>query len=331
MSINAISNNFKDNESMIYKRKLIMIPKDKLPKRPFDQNYNSDEYGVIAMNRDGNKADIQEMAKLLSQSKTAETNEDKKIKVVSTAAKAGEGEEDEEHNTSDKSTLTNIAGVLSKEGLYRYTGSKLLKPNPYMVAMSLLGVDFEEDGNALKKGAETGKIGDFEGDYKNYFKSMWNRSDSVLNAAREGFNLPANVISIGLQDCLQTAGAGLSKVLGKKPTEFIGSGVATVGTAFNAVSDIAGDSVKGTIDFYKNLFTGDIDGVEDSVIDICNGVKDGVVDVAKSVGTFATDGADAVADTAKKVADVAEDAWDEVEDFAEDAWDEVEDFFGGIF
>ena len=331
MSINAISNNFKDNESMIYKRKLIMIPKDKLPKRPFDQNYNSDEYGVIAMNRDGNKADIQEMAKLLSQSKTAETNEDKKIKVVSTAAKAGEGEEDEEHNTSDKSTLTNIAGVLTKEGLYRCTASKLLKPNPYMVAMSLLGVDFEEDGNALKKGAETGKIGDFEGDYKNYFKSMWNRSDSVLNAAREGFNLPANVISIGLQDCLQTAGAGLSKVLGKKPTEFIGSGVATVGTAFNAVSDIAGDSVKGTIDFYKNLFTGDIDGVEDSVIDICNGVKDGVVDVAKSVGTFATDGADAVADTAKKVADVAEDAWDEVEDFAEDAWDEVEDFFGGIF
>ncbi len=331
MSINAISNNFKDHESMIYKRKLIMIPKDKLPKRPFDQNYNSDEYGVIAMNRDGNKADIQEMAKLLSQSKTAETNEDKKIKVVSTAAKAGEGKEDEEHNTSDKSTMTNIAGVLSKEGLYKYTGSKLLKPNPYMVAMSLLGVDFEEDGNALKKGAETGKIGDFEGDYKNYFKSMWNRSDSVLNAAREGFNLPANVISIGLQDCLQTAGAGLSKVLGKKPTEFIGSGVATVGTAFNAVSDIAGDSVKGTIDFYKNLFTGDIDGVEDSVIDICNGVKDGVVDVAKSVGTFATDGADAVADTAKKVADVAEDAWDEVEDFAEDAWDEVEDFFGGIF
>ena len=320
MSINAISNNFKDHESMIYKRKLIMIPKDKLPKRPFDQNYNSDEYGVIAMNRDGNKADIQEMAKLLSQSKTTETNEDKKIKVVSTAAKAGEGEEDEEHNTSDKSTMTNIAGVLSKEGLYKYTGSKLLKPNPYMVAMSLLGVDFEEDGNALKKGAETGKIGDFEGDYKNYFKSMWNRSDSVLNAAREGFNLPANVISIGLQDCLQTAGAGLSKVLGKKPTEFIGSGVATVGTAFNAVSDIAGDSVKGTIDFYKNLFTGDIDGVEDSVIDICNGVKDGVVDVAKSVGTFATDGADAVADTAKKVADVAE-----------DAWDEVEDFFGGIF
>jgi len=350
MSLNVNYNNSKDTESMIYKRKLIMIPKDKLPQRPCEENSNSNEkYNIVAMNRDGNKAEIQEMAKLLSQSKSAEAKEDKKIKVVSTAAKAGEGEEDEEHNTSDKSTLTNIAGVLSKEGLYRYTGSKLLKPNPYMVAMSLLGVDFEEDGNALKKGAETGEIGDFEGDYKNYFKDMWDRSDSVLNAAREGFNLPANVISIGLQDTLQTVGVGLSEVIGKKMTEFIGSGVATVGTAFNSISDIAGDSVKGTIDFYKNLFTGDFDGVGDSVIDICNGVKDGVVDVAKSVGTFATDGADAVVDTAKKAADVAkkvgngitdaaeevgdfaEDAWDEVEDFAEDAWDEVEDFFGGIF
>lgn len=332
MSINAISNNSRNLESMIYKRKLMMIPKDKLPQRHFDENYNSDgKYNIVAMNRDANKAEIQEMAKLLSQSKTAEAKEDKKIKVVSTAAKAGEGEEDEEYNTSDKSTLTNIAGVLTKGGLYRYTGSKLLKPNPYMIAMTLLGVDFEEDGNALKKGAETGKIGDFEGDYKNYFKGMWDRSDSVLNAAREGFNLPANVISIGLQDTLQTAGVGLSKVLGKKPTEFIGSGVATVGTAFNAVSDIAGDSVKGTIDFYKNLFTGDFDGVGDSVIDICNGVKDGVVDVAKSVGTFATDGADAVVDTAKKVANAAEKVGNGIADVAEDAWDEVEDFFGSIF
>lgn len=342
MSVNVNYNNLGDFESMIYKRKL-MIPKDKLPQRYWEENYNSDEnFGIVAMNRDGNKAEIQEMAKLISQSKTAEAKEDKKIKVVSTAAKAGEGEEDEEHNTSDKSTLTNIAGVLTKEGLYRCTASKLLKPNPYMVAMSLLGVDFEEDGNALKKGAETGEIGDFGGDYKNYFKNMWDRSDSVWNAAQEGFNLPANVISIGLQDTLQTVGVGLSEVIGKKMTEFIGSGVATVGTAFNAISDIAGDSVKGTIDFYKNLFTGDFDGVGDSVIDICNGVKDGVVDVAKSVGTFATDGADAVVDTAEKVGgavadaaeevgDVAEDAWDEVEDFAEDAWDEVEDFFGGIF
>ena len=332
MSINVISNNSNNLESMIYKRKLIKIPKDKLPQRPFDENYNPNEkFGIVAMNRDGNKAEIQEMAKLFSQSKTAEAKEDKKIKVVSTAAKAGESEENEEHNTSDKSTLTNIAGVLGKEGLYRYTGSKLLKPNPYMVAMSLLGVDFEEDGNALKKGAETGEIGDFEGDYKNYFKNMWNRSDSVLNAAREGFNLPANVISIGLQDTLQTVGVGLSEVIGKKTTEFIGSGVATVGTAFNAMSDIAGDSIKGTIDFYKNLFIGDFDGVGDSVIDIGNGIKDGVVDVAKSVGTFATDGADAVVDTAKKVASTAKKVGNGIADVAEDAWDEVEDFFGGIF
>lgn len=350
MSINTISNNSRNLESMIYKRKPIIIPKDRLPQRPWEENYNSDgKYNIVAMNRDGNKAKIQEMAKLISQSKTADTKDEKKIKVVSTAAKAEENGEDEEHNTSDESTLTDIVGILTKEGLYRCTGSKLIKPNPYLVAMDLLGVDFEKDGNAIKKGAETGEIGDFAGDYKNYFKGMWNRADSVINAAREGFNLPANVISIGLQNCLQTAGVGLSKVFGKDITAFLGSGVSTVGTAFNAMGDIAEDSVKGTIDFYKNLFTGDFDGVGDSVTDIYNGVKDSVVDVATAVGTFATDGADAVVDTAKKMASVAEDAWNGVSDVAgdvgnaiadaagdvgdaiKDGWDEVEDFFDSIF
>ena len=147
--------------------------------------------------------------------------------------------------------------------------------------MSLLGVDFEEDGDALKKGAKTGEIGDFKGDYKNYFKGMRNRaSKSDLNAIWEGFNLPANVISIGLQDCLQTAGVGLSQVIGKKTTEFLGSGVSAVGTAFNSIGDIACDSIKGTVGAFKNLFTGDFDGVADSAKGIYNGVKDSVVDVA---------------------------------------------------
>ena len=361
MSINAISNDSRDFKSMIYKRKLMMIPKDRLPQRSWEENYNSDEkYNIVAMNRDGNKAEIQEMANFISQAKTTDAKEDKKIKVVSTAAKAGEGEEDEEHNTSDKSTITNIAGVLTKEGLYRYTGSKLLKPNPYLVAMSLLGVDFEEDGNALKKGAETGEIGDFGGDYKKYFKDMWDRSDSVLNAAREGFNLPANVISIGLQDTLQTVGVGLSKVIGKKPTEFLGSGVATAGTTLNAIGDVAGDTIKGSVGIVKNLFTGDFDGIGDSATDIYNGVKDSVVNVANSVADFGKDGADVVVDAAEDVydvakdgagyvadgaeevydvakdgvgyvADAAEEVGNGIADVAEDAWDEVEDFFGSIF
>ena len=350
MSINAISNNSRDLESMIYKRKLMMIPKDKLPQRHFDENYNSDgKYNIVAMNRDGNKAKIQEMAKLISQSKTADTKDEKKIKVVSTAAKAEENGEDEEHNTSDKSTLTTAAGAVGKETLYRYTANKLIKPNPYMVALSLLGVDFEEDGNALKKGAETGKIGDFGGDYKNYFKNMWNKSDSVINTAWEGFNLPDNVISIGLQDCLQTVGVGLSKVFGKEPTVFIGSGVAAVGTALNAISDVAADSIKGTVGVFKNLFTGDFDGVADSATDIYNGVKDSAVDVANAVADVAEDGADVVVAAGEGIADVATDVADEVVDVAEDigegvtdvaddvgdaigdAVDEVEDFFDSIF
>ena len=48
----------------------MMIPKDRLPQRHFDENYNPNEkFGIVAMNRDGNKAEIQKFAKLLSQSK----------------------------------------------------------------------------------------------------------------------------------------------------------------------------------------------------------------------------------------------------------------------
>jgi len=366
MSINVFSKNLRDVESMLYKKKLTMIPKDKLPQRSCGENYNSDEFGVVAMNRDGNKAEIQEMAKLLSQSKTPETKKDKKVKVVSTAAKAEDTkEEDEEHTTSDKSTLTDVGSTLAKEGLYRYTGSKLLKPNPYLVAMTLLGVDFEEDGNALKKGAETGKIGDFGEDYKNYFNNMWDKAgDSELSAAWEGFNLPANVISIGLQDSLQTIGAELSKVLGKEPVVFIGSGVSAVGTAFNAMGDVAGDSIKGTVGMVKNLVTGDFDGIADSAKDIYNGVKDSVLDVTDAVVDVAEDGANLVKETAVKTYDIAKDganyvadaaeevgnaivdtaeevgngiayaaeeAGDAIADFAEDTWDDVEDFFDSIF
>ena len=52
----------------------IMIPKDRLPKRHFDIKHNPNEkFEVVAINRDGNKADIQEMAKLLTQSKSENT------------------------------------------------------------------------------------------------------------------------------------------------------------------------------------------------------------------------------------------------------------------
>jgi len=47
-----------------------MISKDRLPQRPWEKNYNSkNQFGIVAMNRDANKAEIQEMAKLFSQSK----------------------------------------------------------------------------------------------------------------------------------------------------------------------------------------------------------------------------------------------------------------------
>ena len=322
-----IKNNFD------YSKYNSMFPKEKLPHQ-FENitiKPNNSAPDIIA-NKENNKADIQEMAKLLSESKSTETSENKKVKVISTAAKAEDTKKDEEHNTSDKSTLTNVGSTLTKEGLYRYTGSKLIKPNPYLVAMSLLGVDFEEDGDALKKGAKTGEIGDFKGDYKNYFKGMRNRaSKSDLNAIWEGFNLPANVISIGLQDCLQTAGVGLSQVIGKKTTEFLGSSVSAVGTAFNSIGDIACDSIKGTVGAFKNLFTGDFDGVADSAKGIYNGVKDSVVDVADSVADVATDGADVVVDAAENVYGVAKDGVNEVADVAEDVGNGVADVAEDVY
>ncbi len=342
-------NNLKPTDLTQYN---MMLPKDKLPQyENIDKtpNYTNNS---ISRNVYDNKAKLQEAANTL---------EDKKVKVVSTAAKTENSKEAEEHNTSDKSTLTDVGGVLAKESLYRLTTKAFLKPNPYLVALSLLGVDPEEDGNALKKGAETGEIGDFAGDYNNYFNGMSDRaSQSYLNAALEGFSLPANVISIGLQDCLQTVGVGLSKVLGKSPTVFMGSSIAAAGTALNAMSDIAADSLKGTVGAFKNLFTGDFDGVADSATDIYNGVKDSVVNVANSVADVATDGADVVVDAGEEVADIATDAADEVVNVAEDvgngvvdaaetvgngvadaaeevgdaicdAADEVEDFFDSIF
>ena len=61
----------------------MMIPKDKLPQRPCEENSNSNEkYNIVAMNRDGNKAEIQEMAKLLSQSKTAEAKGDEETSII---------------------------------------------------------------------------------------------------------------------------------------------------------------------------------------------------------------------------------------------------------
>ena len=99
MSLNVNSNNSKDLDSMFYK-KVLTIQKDQLPKRHFDYQYSpNDKFGVVAMNADANKAELQEMAKIISQSKEEELTEDKKIKVVSTAAKADDTEEDEEHNS----------------------------------------------------------------------------------------------------------------------------------------------------------------------------------------------------------------------------------------
>ena len=47
-----------------------MIPKDRLPQRPWERNYNTNEkFDIVAINRDGNRAEIQEMAKLFSKSK----------------------------------------------------------------------------------------------------------------------------------------------------------------------------------------------------------------------------------------------------------------------
>ena len=320
------------------RKKIPTIDKDQLPVRPFIFN----NHNIIAGNQASGNREVEEFKKMLAQSKVGNTNKD------------------EERTTSDKSTPTDIGSTLAKQGLYELTGSKLIKPNPYLVAMTLLGVDFEEDGDALTKGAETGKLPNFKDDYKNYFNNMWDKADSEWNAAWEGFNLPANVISIGLQDCLQSCGVAFSKVLGKEPVIFLGSGVSAVGTAFNAIGDVAGDTLKGTVGMVKNLFTGDFDGVGDSAEGIYNGVKDGVLNVTDAAVDVAKNGADLVKkaaeetydiakDGANYVADAAEEAYnavanatkeagnaiadvaEEIGDFAEDAWDEVEDFFSSIF
>ncbi len=270
-----------------------------------DLSENKNPFGTLNFislnNKEVNKANLQEMAKLISQKKEAKAvNEDKNEKL----------------DASEKSTLKTTAGIVGKEALYRLTSSSIFKGNPAMIIASLLGVDPEEDGNAFKKGAVTGEGGDFEGDYKKFFKGFEERAfQSYGNAFLEGLNLIPNLVSVGLTNCLKYAGAGLSKVFGKDFTSLVGSGISAIGKGINAIGDTVGTYLKGLYESYKNLFTGNMDGVKKSVNDMVNkfkniagSVKDKVVEVAKDAKDF-------VVNTAEKVGNGIKKGFDKVKNF----------------
>lgn len=312
-SVNRVSNFY-------YPRNNSMFPRDKMPKYTDVENYTNRTLPTAQ------KSNFYISPEIIAKSRTIDAQGDRKVKVVSTAAKA----EEDKVEVSEKSLPEETASIAAKESLYQLTKKNLFKGNPYLIAATLLGVDFEEDGNAFKNGAETGKIGDFKGDYNKFFDEFTQKaSKSNLDAFLQGLSLPTNFLSVGIADCMQTAGMALSKVLGKDLTAFVGSGVATAGTALNAIGDIGASTLKGTVGTLKNLFTGDFDGVADSATDIYNGVKDGVVDVANSVADTATDGANMVANAAEDayngVADAAEEVGNAVGDVAEDAYNGVTD------
>ena len=250
-------------------------------------------------NKELNKANLQEYAALISQAKASKNT--KSIKDSNKTDKTNK-KNDNKIDAKEKSTIKTGAGIIAKEALYRLTTKELFKANPEAIIASLLGVDPEEDGDAFKKGAVTGKGGDFSGDYKKFFNGLKERANkSFGNAFLEGLNLIPNVVSIGLTNCLKYAGNACSKVLGKDLTALVGSGISAVGKGINAVGDTIGSYVKGVCGFYKNLFTGNIKGVKDAICNtgkeiknIAVSVKDKVVEVAKDVGNF-------VSNTAKKI------------------------------
>jgi len=265
-------------------------------------------------NKDVNMANLQEVAKLISQAK-ASKNTDKTNSTKETN-KQNDKKDDNKIDAKEKSTLKTGAGIIGKEALYRLTSNTIFKGNPEAIIASLVGVDPEEDGDAFKKGAVTGKGGDFSGDYKKFFQGFKERaSQSNGKAFLEGLNLIPNVISIGLTNCLKYAGNACSKVFGKDLTALVGSGISAVGKGINAIGDVIGSNLKSAFNFTKNLFTGNLKGIKDTFCNfgsemknIAVSVKDKVVEVAKDAGNL-------VVNTAKKIGNGIKTGFNKVKNF----------------
>jgi len=163
--------------------------------------------------------------------------------------------------TSEKTAHGQAASVLGQQAFYQATfargsiWSKATKVTPFTIASAALGVDFEEDGAALKRGAVTGKGGNYKEGYKKLFSKIDKTLDkcvkegglkNVLNSFGQILSALPNMGSTAITNTLQYIGAGLSKIGAQKLAKTIGASVELVGTVLNSIG-------QGVVSSAKNL------------------------------------------------------------------------------
>lgn len=171
-------------------------------------------------------------------------------------------------DTFEKSTTKNVLSNVAKKIVHVASTktcsivSKLTQTNPVTFLATLVGVELEEAGNALKNGAVKNEGGDFSVGYAKYFKKMKkNVKESKLNVVSEALNFIPNTISIGLTNGLKYAGCGAAKVVGKEAVSLIGSSLSAVGKVVNTAGAVIGTTVNAVFATAKNVVTGNKDGL----------------------------------------------------------------------
>lgn len=191
--------------------------------------------------------------------------------------------------TSEKSTMKSGLGLGAREvitkllndliskGLNKVANwictklGGLTKVTPATIIQTLIGVDFEEDGYAMKQGAVSGKGGDFKQGFKNLIDKIKKSFDSAtgfFSGFKAGFletiNFLPNLGSMAITNAMKYVGKFLSKIpkVGKDIAAFLGSTLGFGGKLLNTVGDTVGallTGVKGIGKAIKCIFTGKFD------------------------------------------------------------------------
>ena len=272
--------------------------------------------GLSLENKEVNKQNLQEIAQFVS--------------LVQSNAQNGDA--------SDKSTLEILGGKLGQELFHRIIyqeGSlltKLTKANPYMIIASLLGLEFEEDGNAFKNGAITGQGGDFEKSFSEYFSKMWeNAKTGYGKAFLEGLNMIPNLGSILLTNALKYAGSGIAEIFGKDAAAFIGSLLSGAGRGINAIGETIVNMGKTLWGTAKSLVHWDFDELYKTALDALNGYEKIFNSLKDKVVEIGTDCKDFFVGIGLKFVKGADNVINKIGDGIKTGFNKVVDFFSDLF
>ena len=214
-------------------------------------------------------------------------------------------------DTFEKSTTKNVVSNVAKKIVHVVSTktcsivSKLTQTNPVTFLATLIGVELEEAGNALKEGAVKNEGGDFSVGYAKYFKKVKKSAkESKLNVVSEALNFVPNTVSIGLTNGLKYTGCGAAKVIGKEAVSFVGSSLSAVGKVVNTVGSAVGTTVSALFEAGKNLITGNKDGLRTVASETVKKYKEIFGSAKDKAAEVGSDCKEFVFSTARKGADL---------------------------